>query len=194
MGLSAVITNPKHKMMISLFYESGLRMNELRYIRLADVESINYRVKVVAGKGGKDRFTLLPKHLPEPLREYYKSTRSTTYFFEGQRKGFPMHEQSIQHFVQQYITKIGLGSKDYLAHTLRHSFATHLPHNILFVTFFRGISATRQNVSSILLLKMIYKSLKKFILLFFHQILLYIFQHLLLWTLWCHICDLVGHR
>lgn len=124
--LLSVITNPKHKMMISLFYGTGLRMNELRNIRLVDVDSINYQVKVVAGKGGKDRFTLLPKHLLEPLREYYKSTRPTTYLFEGQRKGLPMHERSIQHFVQQYITKIGLGGKDYSAHTLRHSFATHL--------------------------------------------------------------------
>ena len=124
--LLSVITNAKHKMMISLFYGSGLRMNELRNIRLVDVDSINYEVKVVAGKGGKDRFTLLPKHLPEPLREYYKATRPTTYLFEGQRKGLPMHERSIQYFVQQYITKIGLAGKDYSAHTLRHSCATHL--------------------------------------------------------------------
>ena len=125
-ALLSVVTNQKHGMIISLFYDTGLRMNELRNIRLVDVDSINYQVKVVAGKGGKDRFTLLPKHLPEPLREYYKATRPTTYLFEGQRKGLPMHERSIQHFVQQYITKIGLGGKDYSAHTLRHSFATHL--------------------------------------------------------------------
>ena len=37
-----------------------------------------------------------------------------------------MHERSIQHFIQTYIVKIGLGGKDYSAHTLRHSFATHL--------------------------------------------------------------------
>ena len=75
--LLSVITNAKHKMMISLFYGAGLRMNELRNIRLVDVDSINYQFKVVAGKGGKDRLTLLPKHLPEPLRENYKATRPT---------------------------------------------------------------------------------------------------------------------
>lgn len=37
-----------------------------------------------------------------------------------------MHTRSIQHFVQQYVTKIGLGGKDYSAHTLRHSFTMHL--------------------------------------------------------------------
>ena len=81
---------------------------------------------MVAGKGGKDRFTILPKHLLEPLRNYYKTSRPAVYLFEGQRRGLAMHERSIQHFIQTYISKIGLGGKDYSAHTLRHSFATHL--------------------------------------------------------------------
>ena len=79
------------------------------------------------GKGGKERFTLLPKHLLEPLRQYYKECLPKVYLFEGQVAGSPMHERSIQHFVQVYVKKIGLGGKDYSAHTLRHSFATHLP-------------------------------------------------------------------
>jgi len=48
------------------------------------------------------------------------------YLFEGQKPGIPMHERSIQHFVQNYVRMIGLGGQDYSAHTLRHSFATHL--------------------------------------------------------------------
>ena len=124
--LLSVITNQKHLMMVSLFYGTGLRMNELRNIKLSDVDSKSYQIKVVAGKGGKDRFTILPKHLLESLRNYYKAVRPPVYLFEGQRKGHPMHERSIQHFMQTYITRIGLGGKDYSAHTLRHSFATHL--------------------------------------------------------------------
>ena len=113
-------------MMVSLFYGTGLRMNELRNVKLSDIDSLGYQLKVVAGKGGKDRFTILPKHLLEPLRNYYKACRPSLYLFEGQRSGQAMHERSIQHFIQTYIAKIGLGGKDYSAHTLRHSFATHL--------------------------------------------------------------------
>lgn len=127
--LLSVIANQKHLMMVSLFYGTGVRMNELRNIKLCDIDSKNYQLKVVSGKGGKDRFTLLPKQLLEPLRDYYKATRPSVYLFEGQRKGLPMHERSIQHFVQTYVGKIGLGGKDYSAHTLRHSFATHLLDN-----------------------------------------------------------------
>jgi site-specific recombinase XerD len=124
--LLSVIDNEKHKMMVSLFYGSGLRMNELRSLRLCDIDSHAFQIKVVKGKGGKDRFTILPKHLLEPLRAYYKNRRPRVYLFEGQRAGSPMHERSIQHFLQLYIGRIGLGNQDYSAHTLRHSFATHL--------------------------------------------------------------------
>lgn len=124
--LLAIITNPKHRMMISLFYGSGVRMNELRNIKLCDIDGKSFQIKVVGGKGKKDRFTLLPKHLLESLRDYYKQDKPKVYLFEGQKPGIPMHERSIQHFVQRYVMMIGLGGQDYSAHTLRHSFATHL--------------------------------------------------------------------
>lgn len=124
--LLSVIDNVKHKMIVSLFYGTGLRMNELKHVRLSDIDSKSFQIKVVTGKGSKQRFTILPKQLLEPLRHYYKMYRPKEYLFEGQRIGAPMHERSIQHFLQCYITKIGLGNKDYSAHTLRHSFATHL--------------------------------------------------------------------
>ena len=127
--LLSVIDNVKHKMIISLFYGSGLRMNELKNVRLCDIDSKSFQVKVVTGKGGKQRFTVLPKQLLEPLRHYYKMYRPKEYLFEGQQQGMPMHERSIQHFIQRYITMIGLDGKDYSAHTLRHSFATHLLDN-----------------------------------------------------------------
>jgi integrase/recombinase XerD len=124
--LLSVVDNVKHKMIISLFYGAGLRMNELKHVRLSDIDSKSFQIKVITAKGGKQRFTILPKQLLEPLRHYYKMYRPKEYLFEGQRTGVPMHERSIQHFIQRYITTIGLGNKDYSAHTLRHSFATHL--------------------------------------------------------------------
>lgn len=124
--LLSVITNEKHKMMVSLFYGTGMRMNELRMLKMCDIDSHNFQIKVVSGKGGKERFTILPKHLLTPLRDYYKARRPKVYLFEGQVAGLPLNDRSIQHFLQNNITKIGLGKQDYSAHTLRHSFATHL--------------------------------------------------------------------
>ena len=93
--LLSVITNEKHKMIVSLFYGTGLRMNELKLLKLSDIDSKSFQVKVVSGKGGKERFTILPKHLLEPLRNYYKTRKPKVYLFEGQVSGAPMHERSI---------------------------------------------------------------------------------------------------
>ena len=123
--LISVITNLKLRMVISLFYGTGMRMNEMVNLKIADLDSNAFQVKVM-GKGRKDRFTILPKQLLEDLRKYYLQHKPQTYLFEGQTKGKPIHARSIQHFVQLYVSMIGLGNKDYSAHTLRHSFATHL--------------------------------------------------------------------
>ncbi len=119
------ITNLKHRMVISLFYGTGMRMNEMVNLKIADLDSKAFQVKVI-GKGPKERFTLLPKQLLGDLRKYYLQHKPVTYLFEGQTKGKSMHPRSIQHFVEKNIKQIGLGGKDYSAHTLRHSFATHL--------------------------------------------------------------------
>jgi len=58
--LIAVITNLKHRVMISLFYGTGLRMNELVNLKIADIDSKAFQLKV-SGKGRKERFTILPK-------------------------------------------------------------------------------------------------------------------------------------
>jgi len=123
--LLTVIPNLKHRVMTGLFYGTGLRINELVHVKIDDIDSKSFQIKVT-GKGRKDRYTLLPKQLLEDLRKYYLQHKPQTYLFEGQTAGKPMHPRSIQHFIQRYITLIGLGGKDYSAHTLRHSFTTHL--------------------------------------------------------------------
>ena len=47
--LLALITNQKQLMMVSLFYGTGLLMNGLRNIKLTDIDSKSYQIKVVAG-------------------------------------------------------------------------------------------------------------------------------------------------
>lgn len=51
---------------------SGIRFEELRMLKLTDIESKNNRIVVRCGKGRKDRYTLLSKRLVETLRNYYR--------------------------------------------------------------------------------------------------------------------------
>jgi integrase/recombinase XerD len=116
----------KQKAIIELFYSSGVRLEELRHIKVTDVDSKSMRLKVVQGKGSKDRYTLLSATALITLRQYFGKHRPVNYLFEGQRQGKAMHCRSIQHTVEQAMKKAGLHHKSYSVHTLRHSFATHL--------------------------------------------------------------------
>lgn len=116
----------KQKAIVQFFYSTGVRLEECRHIKIADIDSKNMRVKVVSGKGNKDRYTLLSLTTLHTLREYFIKHRPVTYLFEGQTKGSANHCRSIQHTVEQAMKQASLRHKGYNVHTLRHSFATHL--------------------------------------------------------------------
>ncbi len=84
------------------------------------------RIKIVQGKGNKDRYTLLSTHALTTLRDYFRKHRPVTYLFEGTKKGKSMHTRSIEFNVEQAMKQAGFKDKGFSAHTLRHSFATHL--------------------------------------------------------------------
>lgn len=119
-------TNKKHKLLIGLFYGTGMRMSELKNLQMKDIDRKNFQIKVVAGKGSKDRFTLLPKQLIDDMEVYYRQYRPKVHLFEGQFPGKPMNERSVQHAVRHSMKLAGLEQYNFSAHSLRHSFATHL--------------------------------------------------------------------
>lgn len=57
-----------HHLVASLLYGSGLRLMEAIRLRVKDVDFERLEVTVREGKGGKDRRTMLPRSLVEPLR------------------------------------------------------------------------------------------------------------------------------
>jgi site-specific recombinase XerD len=125
-GLINAVQNIKHRSIISLLYSSGLRLSEIAALKIGDIDSKQMRIKVVQGKGRKDRYTVLSEHMLLELRAYWLIYRPTEYLFNGQGKGKRMSPRSIQHIVQMALFKLGLQSKNFSVHTLRHSFATHL--------------------------------------------------------------------
>ncbi len=118
----------KQKAIVELFYSSGLRLEELRMLKMTDIDAKNNRILVKNGKGRKDRYTLLSKRVVITLRKYYKQAevKPKVYLFEGLTSGEPMHSRSIQHSVVLAYKYAGLSHKGHKIHALRHSFATHL--------------------------------------------------------------------
>jgi len=109
--------NPKHKLVLVLLYGAGLRLNELRNLRVEHI--LPNKILVRQGKGRKDRFTLLPKEAKKLIRQICVAEG---YILKG-RKG-QYSAKSIQAVVEQAAKRAEL--KNVHPHTLRHSFATHL--------------------------------------------------------------------
>ena len=55
-------------LMASLLYGAGLRLSECLNLRVQDIDLAKHQITVRGGKGGKDRHTMLPDALVEPVR------------------------------------------------------------------------------------------------------------------------------
>ncbi len=113
------IPNTKHKAILSLMYSVGLRRSELLNMKITDIDSRRMQIKVVQGKGKKDRYLPLSESLLDLLREYFRSDRPWLFLFEG-IKGQPYSATSLRNICLKYL---GEGAHP---HMLRHSFATHM--------------------------------------------------------------------
>ena len=62
-------------LMASLLYGSGLRLMECIRLRVKDIDFEMRQINVRDGKGGKDRVTMLPQILIEPLKTHLKRAK-----------------------------------------------------------------------------------------------------------------------
>ena len=123
------VQNIRHRTILMLLYSTGMRVSEIANCRIADIDSKNMRIKIVQGKGCKDRYTILSQQVLLELRAYYLIYKPKEYLFNGYRPGKRYSVRSIQHLMQKALIKTGLENKNYTIHTIRHSFATHLLDN-----------------------------------------------------------------
>jgi site-specific recombinase XerD len=118
--------NLKHRFLLAFAYSAGLRMNELRHMRIVDIDLDRMQVRVRRGKGGKDRYVILSKAIAAKLPNYLLNCKPQQYLFEGQTAGSPLGERSIQYIIHEAVLKTEIQKSGISMHTLRHSYATHL--------------------------------------------------------------------
>ena len=63
--------------MANLLYGAGLRLMECLRLRVQDIDFASNQITVRDGKGNKDRVTMLPNVLKQPLRVHLKNVRKT---------------------------------------------------------------------------------------------------------------------
>lgn len=123
----------KHKVLIGLLYGCGLRCLEVRSVRLADLDFDRRQLKVVQGKGKKDRYVPLSEHLIRGLKSYISAEKPHDYLFGGtniiDRAGGDFDsrysQKGVQWAVKEAAKRAGI-IKEVHVHTLRHTCATHL--------------------------------------------------------------------
>ena len=64
-----------HRLFGKLLYGTGLRIMEAARLRIKDVDLARRTILVRNGKGGKDRITVLPERLVQPLRVHLWNTQ-----------------------------------------------------------------------------------------------------------------------
>jgi site-specific recombinase XerD len=97
--LFASCNNEKHRVMFRLIYSSGLQRSELRHLKIHDIETKDgkCRLRIVKGKGKKDRYTIVSKKVLTELRAYFVKYRSKEYLFNGRKIGQKISEGAIRH-------------------------------------------------------------------------------------------------
>ncbi len=119
--------NEKHKTMLMLAYASGLRLQEIINLKIADINSARMVIEVRRGKGKKDRQVVLSEKLLKQLRKYFIMYKPKIWLFEG-KPGEQYGYRTLQEVFANAKDKAGIKKQGGI-HTMRHSFATHLLEN-----------------------------------------------------------------
>lgn len=116
----------RYRVLLTTIYACGLRLGEALALRVADIDSRRMMIRIRYGKWRKDRYVPLPPLLLEMLREYWRREKPRDYlFFAVRNPQQPTDAGTVQHFMKGAVRASGI-TKHVTAHTLRHSFATHL--------------------------------------------------------------------
>jgi len=106
-------------------YGAGLRIGEAVALKVSDIDSRRMLIRVEQGKGAKDRYVMLSQRLLEVLRTWWRAARPPYWLFPSWRTGKHLSSGTLQMACREAAAGARL-TKKVTAHTLRHSFATHL--------------------------------------------------------------------
>lgn len=123
--LEAPGLNSMHRALLMTTYSGGLRISETCRLKAEHILSSRMQIRIVRGKGGKDRYTVLSKRLLEELRDYWRAYRPKHWLFPSPMfPARPITTSSASHAYRHALKLAGLPSRGGI-HALRHSFATH---------------------------------------------------------------------
>lgn len=119
------------KMLITLFYATGMRLTELINLKEKQIDFSRFQIKVL-GKGNKERIIPVNKDVCEIIKEYLQQKNKEFYSLGDSllvtEKGKKMYPKYAYLLVKKYLGEVSTLDKK-SPHVLRHTFATHLMNN-----------------------------------------------------------------
>ena len=112
--------NMQHVVMIKTLLYTGVRVSELVNIRISDIDLDNCQIKVVQGKGKKDRIVPFPNSFKEILAVHIENIKKNNakYLFESSWKK-PYSDRGIRKILMKYTKEAGI-DHSISPHKLRH--------------------------------------------------------------------------
>lgn len=119
------VSDLRNRTALTAAYAAGLRVSEVAWLRVTDIDSGRGVIRVRHGKGGKDRQVMLSVQLLQLLRDYWRQARPKDWLFPGRGEGSRI-SVTVLHDACREARIAARINKQVSVHTLRHSFATHL--------------------------------------------------------------------
>lgn len=117
----------RNKLIVELFYSTGMRRSELINLKITDLDFPNETVKVL-GKRNKERYIPLLKSVQKSLIKYIEVrgeiNTNASYLFLT-KKGKKIYDTLVYRVINNYFSSVSSKVKK-SPHIIRHSFATHL--------------------------------------------------------------------
>ena len=143
--LGAVRTG-RFRAMFTLMYHCGLRLGETIQLKPGHIDGSRRVLRVVGGKGLKDREVPISVELLERLRAFWKLHRNAEWMFPAPGRGWMtqgaaladamrrsekhLSDSAVQAAMRATVLSLGWdkrqGRRPVTCHTLRHCYATHL--------------------------------------------------------------------
>ena len=120
------------KLLLSIFYNTGMRLSELVNLKQSNID-FGGRVIKVLGKGNKERIIPMSAQLSNEIKEYAQNKKKDLESYDDvyllvDKSGKKLYAKYVYLAVKKYLGSVTTVDKK-SPHVLRHTFATHLTNN-----------------------------------------------------------------
>jgi len=118
----------KHRIILTLTYSAGLRSQEIIALKISDVDFERKTIHIRKSKNNKDRIVPLSHYMAKGLRQYLSVEHPQGWLFNGKEPEGCYSSKGLNWVFSSALKKTSI-QKEVSLHSLRHSYATHLPED-----------------------------------------------------------------